>query len=128
METEKWKIGRTLGPDIMIIGAESGNYVCSVRIQQTGGGAIAEAMEPIREANAQLIVAAPETKQQRNDLLAACKNLPEPKDILAEAAYTGGDVPKTWIRDRGNFCDGYNQALKDIAKLRNAAIADAEKQ
>ena len=47
-------------------------------------------------------------------LLEALKNLPNPKSILAEAAYTGGDIPKKWINDRGNYINGYNQALKEI--------------
>ena len=56
----------------------------------------------------------------------ALKHLPEPKSILADAAYTGGDLPKSWIRDKGNFNDGFNQALKDIEKLREVALAKAE--
>ena len=39
----------------MILGA-SGAYVCTVQIEQCGGGIIADAMEPERRANAALIV------------------------------------------------------------------------
>jgi len=59
-------------------------------------------------------------------LYGACKNLPEPKSILAEAAYTGGDIPKKWINDRGYYIDGYNQALRDVAKHFEQALAEAE--
>ena len=59
------------------------------------------------------------------DMYEALKELPEPKSLLADAAYTGGDVSKSWIRDRGNWNDGYNQALKDVAKLREQALAKA---
>jgi len=75
----------------------------------------------------------PELKQRRKildaaapDLYEALKNLPRPKSILEEAAYTGGDVPKKWINDRGHFNDGYNQALKDVAKLREQALSKME--
>ena len=60
------------------------------------------------------------------NMVEALTKLPEPKSILAEAAYTGGDVPKSWIRDRGNWNDGYNQALEDVAKLREQALQKAE--
>jgi len=60
------------------------------------------------------------------DMYEALKNLPEPKSLLADAAYTGGDVPKSWIRDRGNFNDGYNQALKEVAFRNKQALALAE--
>jgi len=60
------------------------------------------------------------------DMYEALKNLPERKNILAEAAYTGGDIPKKWMNDRGHFTDGYNQALKDVEKLREKALAKAE--
>ena len=60
------------------------------------------------------------------ELYEALKDLPEPKSILAEAAYTGGDIPKKWMNDRGHFIDGYNQALKEVAKRREQALAEAE--
>jgi len=60
------------------------------------------------------------------ELYEALKNLPERKSILAEAAYSGGDLSKKWINDRGHFNDGYNQALKDVKKIREQAIAKAE--
>lgn len=56
------------------------------------------------------------------DMVEELKYLPEPKSILADAAYTGGDVPKKWINDRGFFNDGYNQALKDIKEHRKQAL------
>lgn len=59
------------------------------------------------------------------DLYEELKYLPEPKSLLADAAYTGGDVPKKWINDTGHFNDGYNQALKDIAKHREKALTKA---
>jgi len=40
--------------------------------------------------------------------------LPRRKSILEDAAYTGGDVPKKWINDRGHYNDGYNKALEDV--------------
>ena len=40
--------------------------------------------------------------------------LPKEKSLLEEAAYTGGDVSKKWINDRGNYISGYNDALKQI--------------
>ena len=61
-----------------------------------------------------------------DDLVEALKELPEPKSLLEDAAYTGGDVPKKWINDRGHFNDGYNQALKDVAERRERALAKAE--
>ncbi|KKK64627.1 hypothetical protein LCGC14_2982280 [marine sediment metagenome] len=60
------------------------------------------------------------------DMYEALNKLPERIDMLAEAAYTGGDIPKTWIRDRGNYADGYNKALEDVQKLREKALAKAE--
>ncbi len=82
---------------------------------------IATCFSPNAEANAHLIVAAP-------DMYEALKKLPEPKSLLAEAAYTGGDVPKSWIRDKGYWNDGYNQALKDIARMREQALAKADEK
>ena len=60
------------------------------------------------------------------DLYEALKTLPAPKSILAEAAYTGADVPKKWISDRGNYIDGYNQALKDVKQRSDKAVAKAD--
>ena len=60
------------------------------------------------------------------DMYDALKNLPEPKSILEEAAYTGGDVSKKWIAERSQYIDGYNRALKDVAKLHEQALAKAE--
>ncbi|KKL66617.1 hypothetical protein LCGC14_2143220 [marine sediment metagenome] len=85
--------------------------ICEVVLPSTGYRVQAE-------ANAHLIAAAPAMYEE-------LKYLPEPKSILAEAAYTGGDVPKKWIAEHGQFCDGYNQALKDIAKHREQALAKA---
>ena len=62
------------------------------------------------------------------DMYEALKELPEPKSILAEAAYTGGDVPKKWIAERGQFIDGYNQALKDVKIRQQQALAKAEQK
>ncbi|KKL76917.1 hypothetical protein LCGC14_2040060, partial [marine sediment metagenome] len=61
-----------------------------------------------------------------SEMCEALKNLPRRKSILEDAAYTGGDVPKKWINDRGYFNDGYNQALKDVAKHNESALAKAE--
>jgi hypothetical protein len=58
----------------------------------------------------------------------ALKGLPRPKSLLEDAAYTGGDVKKKWIDNRGHFNDGYNQALEDVAKLREKALAKAEEK
>jgi len=63
-----------------------------------------------------------------SDMYEALKQLPEPKSILADAAYTGGDIPKKWMNDRGHFNDGYNQALKDVTKLREQALAKFEEK
>ena len=60
------------------------------------------------------------------ELYEACKNLPEPKSILVECAYTGGDIPKKWMNDRGHFIDGYNQALKEVRELLGQALTKAE--
>lgn len=70
------------------------------------------------EEHAKLISAAP-------DLLEACTRLPEPKSLLSEAAYTGGDVPKKWINDRGKYIEGYNRALTDIRKHLEQAVTKA---
>ena len=75
------------------------------------------------EANAERIVRAVNC---HDDLVEALKELPEPKSLLEDAAYTGGDVPRKWINDRGHFNDGYNQALKDVAKRRERALAKVE--
>ena len=50
------EIGNTTYHNIIIVGGKNREYICSVRIQQTGGGAIAAAMEPKRIANAKEIV------------------------------------------------------------------------
>lgn len=60
------------------------------------------------------------------DLYEALKYLPERKSLLADAAYTGGDLPKKWINDMGYYYNGYNQALIDIALHREQALAKAE--
>ena len=72
----------------------------------------------VRHFNAPLITAAPE-------FLEASVHLPQPKSLLADAAYTGGDLPKKWINDRGHYNDGYNQCLKDVALHFEPAIAKA---
>jgi len=89
------------------------------------------------EANAHLIAAAvnacasvnPDNPQavaeSIEEMYEALKKLPSRKSLLEDAAYTGGDVPKKWINDRGHFNDGYNQALKDVAQLREQALAKA---
>ena len=74
-------------------------------------------------SNAEFIVRACNSFEE---LLEACKKLPNQKSLLADAAYTGGDVPKKWINDRGHYNDGYNQALRDVAKLREQAIAKVD--
>ena len=68
--------------------------------------------------NIRLIAAAPE-------FLAALENLPAPKSIFADKAYTGEDVPLKWIIDRVAFIAGYNTALKDIESCNKATIAKA---
>ncbi len=83
------------------------------------------------EANAQRIVDCVNGCQGINPLAVkkmydALKELPRPKSILEDASYTGGDVPKKWINDRGFFNDGYNQALRDVAKLREQALTKAK--
>jgi len=66
------------------------------------------------EAHANLNAAA-------RDMYKALKDLPRKKSILEEAAYSGGDVPKKWINERGQYIDGYNQAIKDC-ELRFAKV------
>lgn len=52
-----WGFGRTGEEQRIILGQDGkGSYVANVQIQQFGGGSIAAAMEPTREANAELIV------------------------------------------------------------------------
>lgn len=70
-------------------------------------------------ANAHLISAAPLMYETLRDL-------PRPKSILEEAAYTGGDVPKKWINDRGQYIEGYNQAIKDFQLRIAKALVKAE--
>jgi hypothetical protein len=72
-----------------------------------------------KEANANLISAAPEMYE-------ALKELPEKKSLLSEAAYTGGDVSKKWVNDRGNYIEGYNQAIKDMQIKAQQALSKAE--
>ena len=52
-----FRFGNT-GPEQKMIIAADGSYVCSVQIQQTGGGMIARAMEPTRLANADFVLTA----------------------------------------------------------------------
>ena len=77
---------------IIIIGEEERDYIASVQIEQTGGGAIAETMESKRLANANRLVKCwnehdklfkaltkehtlrTDTELQRDDLLEACKD------------------------------------------------------
>lgn len=53
-----WRFGNTGSDIIMILGGPSSAYVCTVQIEQYGGGFIARAMEPERRANAAFIVEA----------------------------------------------------------------------
>ena len=68
-------------------------------------------------------------RRQADQILARLREvveggLPRPKSILAEAAYTGGDVPKKWINDRGNYIQGYNDALKETLRAILKAMED----
>lgn len=56
-----WGFGNTASYERLILGEGGKNrYVCHVTIEQIGGGFIAQSMEAEREANARLIVAAPD--------------------------------------------------------------------
>jgi hypothetical protein len=52
----KIKFGKTSEPILIISCEKSSQYICNVRIHQSGGGAIAEAMEENRKANAHRLV------------------------------------------------------------------------
>lgn len=58
MEHTKGKLdlGNTTSDNIILVGGKKREYICSIRVQQTGGGAIAEAMKPKRIANAKELV------------------------------------------------------------------------
>ena len=76
-------------------------------------------IKPVNWELANLFEAAP-------DMYAALKDLPRPKSILEEAAYTGGDVPKKWMNELGQYINGYNQAIKDCELKFAKALAKAE--
>jgi len=66
-----------------------------------------------------------EIKQEEREKLFG--SLPEPKSLLADASYTGGDVPKKWINDRGHYNNGYNQALLDVKQaLKTKPLQEKE--
>ena len=76
------KTGNTTDHNIMLVCGKNGKYVCSVRVKQTGGGAIAEAMESERIANAERLVLC---WNSHDALLAACElafnlHYPNPDD------------------------------------------------
>ncbi len=50
------KTESTIAGDIIIVGSKSCEYICSITVKQMAGGAIAEAMEPARIANAEHLV------------------------------------------------------------------------
>ena len=64
----KWEVSKMYDDgSVHIHGDNNKEYVCSVQIKQISGGAIAEAMESGRKANARLIATAPM-------LLGACRS------------------------------------------------------
>ena len=72
----EWKVGQMHDDgSVYVLGGQSEKYICSVQIKQTGGGAIASAMESERLANARLIAAAPA-------LLEACERYVRMQDEI----------------------------------------------
>ncbi len=67
-------------------------------------------------------------RQDKAEMLGVLDYLPRPKSILEEAAYTGGEMPKKWMYERGIFINGYNGALKDVKKCLRDAIAKHGKE
>ena len=61
---------------IIIVGRKNRDYICTVQIKQTCGGAIAESMEGKRKANAAHIKCC---WNSHDDLLAACEMVMEIK-------------------------------------------------
>ena len=49
-----------------------------------------------------------------------------PHSVLAEAAYTGGDLPKKWIKERPIFSDGYNEALREVKLKVETALRNVK--
>ena len=68
---EKWEF-QDSDERITIVGGKNRGYICSVQIKQTGGGAIAAAMEDTRKANARRIC---HTHNNFDALLEALKNI-----------------------------------------------------
>lgn len=64
---------------IIIVGGENRDYICTVQIRQTWGGAIAESMEDIRKANAKRLILCwnshDKLTEQRDKLLAVCEDV-----------------------------------------------------
>ena len=114
----KWEIGRSDEPNIIIVGGKNRDYICNIRVKQTGGGAVARAMESIREANARLIAAACNACQEINpdNPQAAAEALVD----LYKACKCGLEV----LEDLGTDPTGY--ATDGIRKQLRQAISKAE--
>jgi hypothetical protein len=94
-----WSFGRTGPEQRMILDADE-RYVCSVQIQQCGGGIIAASMEPQRLARAVAILALP-------DLVAALAAL-----VDQDMAYSGEYITIP--------CRDHSDALERVRKARAA--------
>lgn len=88
-----WKFGNTGTDQVMILGGKNGDYVCSVQIQQMGGGVISEAMEPRRRANAKFILRACNAHDdllnvaiRAETMLPMIGNIPAVQRLLADLA------------------------------------------
>ena len=134
MENTKgeWKVYQDNMACIIDVVAEDGmgffsNVVAHINLKNDNAKAnanlICEAVNACKEINPDNPL---KVAQSIEELVEACNSLPEPKSILSEAAYTGGDAPKKWMNDRGYFIDGYNQALKEVKEHLNPALAKAE--
>ena len=117
----KWEVSKMYDDgSVHIHGGANQEYVCSVQIEQIGGGAIAEVMEEGRLANARLIAEAgtianktgftpKQLAEQKADLLEACK--------LAREA----------LKDHVQYDDG-ESLERDGFNATNAAITKAEQK
>ncbi len=105
------KTGNTTDHNIMLVCGKNGKYVCSVRVKQTGGGAIAEAMESERIANAEHLALC---WNSHDDLLAACKDLIN-ANVYARQVSLRDEAPRGSVWGEARSC-------LDAAKLNAQTI------
>lgn len=115
--TGPWKFGRGAEGTRLILGAND-RYVANVQIHQTPRER-GLWDEPEREANANLIIEAPELLRQRDALLEACREIANHRFISYDAA-SGGIY-------EGQYGTGVVDGHRACAFIARAAIEICEK-